>query len=79
MVVYIAGGAADSAPYTTNPLDGSLTMTAAMASLATGTENVRGASLAVPSLYFVGIVLFFITLGLNVVANRFVRRVRQAY
>jgi ABC-type phosphate transport system permease subunit len=40
---------------------------------------VRGASLAVPSLYFVGIVLFFITLGLNVVANRFVRRVRQAY
>jgi phosphate transport system permease protein len=79
MVVYIAGGAADSAPYTTNPLDGSLTMTAAMASLATGTENVRGATLAVPSLYFVGIVLFFITLGLNVVANRFVRRVRQAY
>jgi phosphate transport system permease protein len=79
MVVYIAGGAADSAPYTTNPLDGSLTMTAAMASLATGTENVRGASLAVPSLCFVGIVLFFITLGLNVVANRFVRRVRQAY
>lgn len=79
MVVYIAGGAADSAPYTTNPLDGSLTMTAAMASLATGTENVRGASLAVPSLYFVGVVLFFITLGLNVVANRFVRRVRQAY
>jgi phosphate transport system permease protein len=79
MVVYIAGGAADSAPFTTNPLDGSLTMTAAMASLATGTENVRGASLAVPSLYFVGIVLFFITLGLNVIANRFVRRVRQAY
>ena len=33
---------------------GSLTMTAAMASLAVGTENVRGAGLAVPSLYFVG-------------------------
>jgi phosphate transport system permease protein len=79
MVVYIAGGAADSARFTTNPLDGSLTMTAAMASLATGTENVRGSSLAVPSLYFVGIVLFFITLTLNLIANRFVRRVRQAY
>jgi phosphate transport system permease protein len=79
MVVFIAGGAADSARFAANPLDGSLTMTAAMASLATGTENVRGAGLAVPSLYFVGIVLFFITLGLNVVANRFVRRVRQAY
>ena len=79
MVVFIAGGAADSAAFTTNPLDGSLTMTAAMASLATGTENVRGAGLAVPSLYFVGIVLFTLTLSLNMIANRFVRRVRQAY
>jgi phosphate transport system permease protein len=79
MVVFIAGGAADSAAFTANPLDGSLTMTAAMASLATGTEGVRGADLAVPSLYFVGIVLFFLTLTLNMIANRFVRRVRQAY
>jgi ABC-type phosphate transport system permease subunit len=54
-------------------------MTSAMASLATGTDQVRGAGLAVPSLYFVGIALFAITLGLNVIANRFVRRVRQAY
>jgi phosphate transport system permease protein len=79
MVVFIAGGAADSARFTTNPLDGSLTMTAAMASLATGTDQVRGAALAVPSLYFVGIVLFFSTLTLNLIADRFVRRVRQAY
>jgi phosphate transport system permease protein len=79
MVVFIAGGAADTARFTTDPLDGSLTMTAAMASLATGTDNVRGAGLAVPSLYFVGIVLFALTLGLNVIANIFVRRVRQAY
>ena len=54
-------------------------MTAAMASLATGTDQVRGAGLAVPSLYFVGITLFAITLGLNLVADRFVRRVRQVY
>jgi phosphate transport system permease protein len=79
MVVFIAGGAADSATFTTDPLDGTLTMTAAMASLATGTEGVRGADLAVPSLYFVGIVLFLLTLSLNVIANRVVRRVRQAY
>lgn len=79
MVVFIAGGAADAARFTADPLDGSLTMTAAMASLATGTENVRGAGLAVPSLYFVGIILFAITLGLNVIANRVVRRVRQVY
>jgi phosphate transport system permease protein len=79
MVVFIAGGAADQAQYTQNPLDGSLTMTAAMASLAVGTENVRGAGLAVPSLYFVGIVLFAFTFGLNLIADRFVRRVRQVY
>jgi phosphate transport system permease protein len=79
MVVFIAGGAADSATYTHDPLDGGLTMTAAMASLAVGTDQVRGASLAVPSLYFVGIVLFAFTFGLNLIADRFVRRVRQAY
>lgn len=79
MVVYIAGGTADTATYTLAPTESSLTMTAAMASLATGTDSVRGADLAVPSLYFVGIALFAITLGLNLVADRFVRRVRQAY
>ena len=79
MVVFIAGGAADSATFTANPLDGSLTMTAAMASLATGTDGVRADALAVPALYFVGIVLFALTLGLNLIADRFVRRVRQAY
>jgi phosphate transport system permease protein len=79
MVVFIAGGAADQAQYTQNPLDGSLTMTAAMASLAVGTDQVRGAGLAVPSLYFVGIVLFAFTFGLNLIADRFVRRFRQIY
>lgn len=79
MVVFIAGGASDTATFTANPLDGSLPMTAAMASLAVGTDNVRGAGLAVPSLYFVGIALFTITLLLNVIGTRFVRRVRQAY
>jgi phosphate transport system permease protein len=79
MVVFIAGGAADQAQYTNNPLEGNLTMTAAMASLAVGTDQVRGAGLAVPSLYFVGIVLFAFTFGLNLIADRFVRRVRQAY
>jgi phosphate transport system permease protein len=82
MVVFIAGGASDTATYTTDPLEGSLTMTAAMASLAVGTDNVRtGANgeLAVASLYFVGIALFAFTFLLNVIGNRFVRRVRQAY
>jgi phosphate transport system permease protein len=77
--VFIAGGAADTANFTTDPREGTLTMTAAMASLATGTDRVRGSGLAVSSLYFVGIVLFFSTLLLNLIADRFVRRVRQAY
>jgi phosphate transport system permease protein len=79
MVVFIAGGAADTATLTLDPREGTLTMTAAMASLATGTDQVRGSGLAVVSLYFVGIVLFFSTLLLNLLADRFVRRVRQAY
>ena len=79
MVVFIAGGASDTATFSTDPLDGGLTMTAAMASLAVGTDRVRGGDLAVPSLYFVGIALFVFTLALNVVGNRFVRRVRQVY
>jgi phosphate transport system permease protein len=79
MVVFIAGGAADQAQYTNDPLEGNLTMTAAMASLAVGTDQVRGSGLAVPSLYFVGIVLFAFTFVLNLIANRFVRRVRQVY
>jgi phosphate transport system permease protein len=79
MVVFIAGGAADQAQYTHDPLEGSLTMTAAMASVATGTDSVKGAGLAVESLYFVGIALFVFTFALNMIADRFVRRFRQVY
>jgi len=79
MVVFIAGGAADQATFALDPRESTLTMTAAMASLATGSDNVVGANLAVASLYFVGIVLFFFTLVLNVLGNRFVRKYRQAY
>ncbi len=54
-------------------------MTAAMAALASGTDQVRGDDLAFPSLFFVGLVLFIMTLVLNMVAGRFVGRVRQRY
>jgi phosphate transport system permease protein len=40
---------------------------------------VKGDDLAFQSLYFVGLLLFIITLLLNVAAARFVRRVREAY
>lgn len=79
MVVFMAGGAADAAPFADSPFEGGLTMTAAMASLATGTDNVVGEGLTFQSLYFVGFVLFLITLMLNIVAGRFVNRVREKY
>ena len=79
MVVFMAGGAADAARFTDSPFDGGLTMTAAMASLASGTDSVVGEGLTFQSLYFVGLLLFVITLSLNVIAARFVSKVREAY
>ncbi len=79
MVVYLAGGATDASLRPTSPFDTGLTMTAAMASLASGTDQVVGEGLTFQSLYFVGFLLFLITLGLNLVGNAFVKRVREAY
>ncbi len=79
MVVFMAGGAADAAIKTYSPYEGSLTMTAAMASLASGTDSVVGEGLTFQSLFFVGLVLFVITLFLNMIGNRFVARVRERY
>jgi len=54
-------------------------MTTAMSSLAIGTDAVGGDAAAFPSLFFVGLLLFVITFTLNLVADRFVRRVRERY
>ena len=78
-VVFLAGGAADVAEFTTSPFDGGLTMTAGMASMAKGSDNVVGEGLTFQSLYFVGLVLFVLTLALNIAAGRFVNRVREKY
>ena len=80
MVVFIAaGGGGNSAQFTTSPFDPGSTMTAAMAAQASGTDSVVGEALTFQSLFFVGLVLFAITLVLNLIADRFVQRVRQAY
>jgi phosphate transport system permease protein len=79
MVVTVAAGASGGSIFTTDPLKPGQTMTAAMASLATGTDQVRGASGAFQSLFFVGLILFALTLFLNIVSERFVARVRQRY
>lgn len=79
LVVTLAGGAAGGAAFDANPANSGLTMTAAMANLATGSDQVTGAGNAVLSLYLVGLLLFLFTLGLNLLADRFVRRYRQVY
>lgn len=79
MVVAIAAGASGGSLLTLNPLDGGQTMTGAMASLAIGSDQVAGNDAAFQSLFFVGLLLFLITLALNVASERFVRRVRTRY
>lgn len=79
MVVFIAAGASGGALRSFDLFSGGQTMTGGMASLASGTDQVRGAALTFQSLFFIGMLLFLITLLLNVFADRFVRRVRQKY
>jgi phosphate transport system permease protein len=79
MVVAIAAGASGGSSLTFNPLDNGQTMTAAMTALAIGSDQVKGAELTFESLFFVGSLLFFMTFVLNLISERFVRRVRQRY
>ncbi len=79
MVVFIAGGAGGGSLFRLDPLQEGLTMTAAMAAQASGTDQVVGEALTFQSLFFVGLLLFLITFVLNIAGDRFVRRVRQAY
>jgi phosphate transport system permease protein len=79
LIVTIAAGATGGSAFTVDPLAPGQTMTAAMASLATGSDQVKGGSAAYPSLFFVGSLLFFLTLGLNLLSDRFVRRIRRRY
>ncbi len=79
MVVTIAAGGTGNGFLTLDIFKPGVTATAAMATLATGTDQVKGAGAAFVSLFFVGLLLFVITLSLNIVSERFVRRVRQRY
>jgi phosphate transport system permease protein len=78
VVLVVAGGTGGSA-FTLDPLGPGQTVTGAMAALATGTDQVRGAGPAFESLFFLGILLFVLTFALNLVSERFVRRVRRRY
>ena len=79
MVVAIAAGATGGSLLQWNPLYGGQTMTGAMASLAIGSDQVAGGVAAFQSLFFVGLLLFLMTLVLNIGSERLVRRFRQRY
>ncbi len=79
MVVFIAAGGSGGAIFEANPTEPGQTITAAMASLGAGTDSVAGSGIAFQSLYFLGALLFVITLLLNVFSDVIVRRFRQVY
>jgi phosphate transport system permease protein len=79
MVVAIAAGGTGGSLRTIDPLGPGQTITGAIASLATGSDQVQGGEAAYLSLFFLGLLLFCITLALNVVGDVFVRRTRQRY
>jgi phosphate transport system permease protein len=79
MVVAIAAGATGGGLFSLDPLQPGQTMTAAMAALGFGSDQVAGDNKAFQSLYFVGLLLFFMTLALNFVSDRLVNRLREEY
>lgn len=76
MVVFLAAGGTPSRP--SGPLDSGMTITSAMTGVLSGSDQQAGGK-AYESVFFLGMLLFLMTLLLNMVANRFVRRVRQTY
>ncbi|MGA1556888.1 MAG: phosphate ABC transporter permease subunit PstC, partial [Ilumatobacteraceae bacterium] len=79
MVVAIAAGAVGGGLRSWDPLQPGQTMTAAMAALGFGSDQVAGDDLAFQSLYFIGLLLFLLTLLLNVASSWLVNRVREVY
>jgi phosphate transport system permease protein len=79
MIVAIAAGGTGGSLFELNPFEPGQTMTAAMTALAIGSDAVRGAELTFESLFFVGLLLFLLTLVLNLISDAFVRRVRSRY
>jgi len=79
MVVAIAAGAVGGGLFSTDPFQPGQTMTAAMAALGFGSDQVAGDGLAFQSLFFIGFLLFVLTFLLNLLGDRLVRRVREEY
>ena len=67
MVVAVATGGSGGAQFTVDPYDQGQTITAAMAALAAGTDQVAGSNVAYQSLFFLGLVLFLLWKGVRLV------------
>ena len=79
MVVFLAaGGGGNQAQFTTSAFDSGTVVTAAMAATTAPSDRLSE-GVALQSLYFLGLLLFIITLLLNLIADRFIRRVRIIY
>jgi len=75
MIVTLAAGATPK--LTLNPAESIQTMTAFIVQMGQG--DVSQFTIEYKSLFAVGLVLFAITLGMNVIASRIVRRYREVY
>ena len=78
MIVAIAAGGVGGAVFSINPCLPGQTMTGAMTVIAIGSDAVGG-GVAFNSLFFIGLLLFIMTLALNTVSEMFVRRMRKGY
>ena len=79
MVVTMASGGGDTSLFNLSPLESGGTFTSAMAALGLGTDQVAGNDLAFQSLYFLGALLFAMTLLLNMAGEGIVRRLQEKY
>jgi phosphate transport system permease protein len=75
MIVALSAGT--QARMVSNPTQGGQTMTGFIAQTATGESTVG--SLTYNTLFAVGLLLFAITLVINIISIRLVRRFREAY
>ncbi len=75
MIVLIAAGSTPN--FTLNPVESIQTMTAYIATTATG--DIAVGSIDYDSVFAVGTVLFFLTLAMNAISIRLTRRYREVY
>ena len=75
MIVAVAAGAGPK--FTLNPFQGAETVTGHIVRISGG--DLSYDSVDYNSIFFLGLFLFFITLGLNIISQRFVRRFREVY